>query len=112
VKGVAVASQPYRVGEMAKEKTQTKKKTEVKILDRKKIMSAREIRVVVKGGKLFTFKISRPLLDGRKLILYDERGVVVMVTSLNKLPRDIEEYFERSGMEPLYIYPANQLPIV
>ena len=96
---------------MAKrERAQTK--TTVKILDRKRIMSAREIRVVIKGGKLFTFKISRPLLNEKKLILHDESGAVVMITSINKMPRDIEEYFKKSGMEPLYIYPASQKALV
>jgi len=99
------------VGKMAKKKKEGAKKVSVKVLDRKRMARVNEIRVVVKGGRIFTFRISRPVLDGKKLVLHDESGVI-MVTSLNKLPRDIEEYFKMRGMEPLYIYPAYQHTIV
>jgi len=85
-----------------------RKKVNVKVLDKEKIPRVGEIRVLVKGGRTFTFRVSRPLLNGKRLILRDESGVIVMVTSLRGLARDIEDYFERQGLTPLYIYPATQ----
>jgi len=90
-------------------------KTTVRILDRKKIAKAKEIRVVVKGGKSFTLRISRPLLDGKgKFILQDVDGAVVMVTSISRLAQDIERFFKAQGLEPLYVYPvpATQLTLL
>ena len=86
------------------------KKPSVRILDRRKLLNAREIKVVVKGGRVFTFKISKPVFNGKQLILQDGDGAL-MVTSLNKLARDIERYFKAHGLEPLYVYPATQLTL-
>jgi hypothetical protein len=113
MKGAAAASFLLRVGKMVKAKRErAKTKISVKVLDGEKITRVSEIKVVVRGGKIFTFRISRPLLDARKLILHDERGSVVLVTSRSGLPRDIQVYFERQGLEPLYIYPATQRSLV
>jgi hypothetical protein len=84
-----------------------RKKVNVKVLDKEKIARAGEIRVLVKGGRTFTFRVSRPLFNGKKLILHDESGVI-MVTSLSGLARDVENYFEKQGLTPLYIYPVSQ----
>jgi len=88
-----------------------KRKVNVKVLDKERIPYTKEVRVAVKGGKSFVFKVSRPLLNQRKLILYKD-DAIVMVTSLNKLAIDIEEYFKKQNLEPLYIYPAYQHTIV
>ena len=96
------------------EKSSSKGKS-VRILDRRKLLKAREIRVVVKGGRVFSFKISKPVLDGKgKFILQDVDGAVVMVTSINRLAQDIERYFKAQGLEPLYVYPvpATQLTLL
>jgi hypothetical protein len=87
-----------------------KKRVNVKVLDKKKIPYTREIRVVVKGGRIFTFRISRPVLDGRgRLVLQSEDGTVLIITSLSKLALDVEAFFKRIyGLEPIYIYPAFQ----
>jgi NADPH-dependent ferric siderophore reductase len=87
-----------------------KERAHVRVLDRKKVPSASALRVVLKGGKQRTFKVSKPAFNGKRiqLVLQDEDGRVVMVTSLYKLARDIEEYFKKQGLEPLYIYPAFQ----
>jgi len=94
--------------------TERKKiKVSVKVLNKDRITRARardEIRVVVKGGKTFSFKVSRPVLNNKKLILYSE-GVPLLITSVNKLAADIEAYFRRQGLEPLYIYPVSQLTL-
>jgi isopentenyl phosphate kinase len=94
---------------MAEKKTKKAKvKVNVKVLNRDRIMQAETIRVVVKGGKTFTFRISRPILNNKKLILYNEHGVPLILTSVNKLAVDVEMLFRNRGMEPLYIYPSTQ----
>jgi hypothetical protein len=85
-------------------------KAAIRVLDKKKISKADAIKVVTKGGVVFTLKISRPVLDGRgRLVLQSEDGTVLMVTSLSKLALDVEAFFKRIyGLEPIYIYPAFQ----
>jgi hypothetical protein len=90
------------VGEMIAEK----KRRKVRVLDKEKIMRAEEIRIVVKGGKVFTFQVLRPL-NRKNLIL--QNGDSVLITTLSGLAKDVEEYFKRVyGLEPLYVYPAFQ----
>jgi hypothetical protein len=96
------------VGGMAEKK---KVKVNVKVLNKDRIMYTNEIRVVVKGGKTFTFKVSRPVLNNKKLILHNEHGVTLLITSVNKLAADIETFFKRRDLEPLFIYPATQRPL-
>jgi len=82
------------------------KKRRVRVLDKEKIMRAKEIRIVVKGGKVFTFQVLRPL-NRKNLIL--QNGDSVLITTLSGLAKDVEEYFKRVyGLEPLYVYPAFQ----
>ena len=82
------------------------KKRRVRVLDKEKIMRAKEIRIVVKGGKVFTFQVLRPL-NRKNLIL--QNGDSVLITTLSGLAEDVEEYFKRVyGLEPLYVYPAFQ----
>ena len=81
------------------------KKRRVRVLDKEKIMRAKEIRIVVKGGKVFTFQVLRPL-NRKNLIL--QNGDSVLITTLSGLAKDVEEYFKRQGLEPLYVYPAFQ----
>jgi hypothetical protein len=90
------------VGEMA-EKKKTRK---VRILDKKKIVKADALRVVVKGGNIIVLKVFKPL-NKRQLVLQDGDGAMI-VTSINRLAQDIEEYLRVRGMEPIYIYPAFQ----
>jgi len=90
-----------------------KVKVNVKILNRKALerMQKGEIKVVVKGGLVLTYSIHSPLLNDKKLIVY-EGNSLIMVTSRRKLAADIENYLKRQGLEPLYIYPATQRPLV
>ncbi|MCC6005352.1 MAG: hypothetical protein LM590_13525 [Thermofilum sp.] len=111
MKGAAAASFLLRVGEVAEKAEKKKKRVNVKVLDKKRIPHARALRVVVKGGRIFTFRISRPVLNPRKLVLYKD-DAIVMVTSLSRLAIDIEEYFKKQNLEPLYIYPASQSVLV
>jgi hypothetical protein len=83
-----------------------KKKTrKVRILDKKKIVRADALRVVVKGGNILVLKVFKPL-NKKQLVLQD--GDAMIVTSINRLAQDIEEYLRVRGMEPIYIYPAFQ----
>jgi hypothetical protein len=84
-----------------------KKKARVRILDKKKIVRADALRVVVKGGNTLVLKVLKPLNNKRQLILQDGNGTII-VTSINRLARDIEEYLKMRGMEPIYVYPAFQ----
>jgi hypothetical protein len=101
---------PHRVGKMT-EKKRAAKVVSVKVLNKDRVANASELRVVVKGGKTFVFRVSKPVLNDKKLILHNEYGVPLLVTSTSRLAADIEEFFKKRGMEPLYIYPASQLTI-
>ena len=84
-----------------------KKKTrKARILDKKKIVRADALRVVVKGGNTLILKVLKPL-NKRQLVLQDSDGMII-VTSISRLARDIEEYLKMRGMEPIYVYPAFQ----
>jgi hypothetical protein len=110
VKGVAAAPSTLRVGKIMAER---KKKLTIKVLNRKVIenMERGEIKVCVKGGRVLTFTIHSPLLNNKKLIVYNGNHLI-MVTSRRKLAEDIEEYLRKQGLEPLYIYPAYQHTII
>jgi hypothetical protein len=90
-----------------------KAKANVKILNRKALerMQKGEIKVIVKGGLAFTYTIHSPLLNDKKLVVY-EGSTLIMVTSRRRLAADIENYLKRQGLEPLFIYPACQHTIV
>jgi hypothetical protein len=109
MKGVAAASFFSGWEKMVDKK---KVKVNVKVLNKDRIIYTNEIRVVVKGGKTFTFKVSRPVLNNKKLILHNENGVPLLITSVNKLAADIEAFFKSRRMEPLFIYPSSQLTLL
>ena len=89
------------------------KKAKVNVLNRKALERMRrgEIKVIVKGGLAFTYTIRSPLLNDKKLIVY-EGDTLIMVTSRRKLVTDVENYLKRQGLEPLFIYPATQHSLV
>jgi hypothetical protein len=89
------------------------KKAKVNVLNRKVLerMQRGEIKVIVKGGLAFTYTIHSPLLNDKKLIVY-EGDTLIMVTSRRKLVTDVENYLKRQGLEPLFIYPATQHSLV
>jgi len=90
-----------------------KAKVNVKILNRKALerMQRGEIKVIVKGGLVLTYSIHSPLLNDKKLVVY-EGNTLIMVSSRRKLAIDIENYLKKHGLEPLYIYPATQHSLV
>jgi len=90
-----------------------KKKVNVKVLNKKHLQRVDEggIRVIVKGGQALTFKIRSPLIDKKKLVVYNGNALV-MVTSRRKLAADIENYLKKQGMEPIAIYPVYQHSLV
>jgi len=98
---------------MAEKSKRKARKVNVKVLNKDRIKRAGEICVVVKGEKVktFVFKVSKPVLNDKKLILRNEYGVPLLVTSTSGLAADIEEFFKKRGMEALYVYPASQLTI-
>jgi hypothetical protein len=110
MKGAAAASFLLRVGEMAEKK---KAKVNVRVLNRRALerMQRGEIKVIVKGGLTLTYSIHSPLLNDKKLVVY-EGNTLIMVSSRRKLAIDIENYLKKQGLEPLYIYPATQLSLV
>jgi len=89
------------------------KKAKVNVLNRKALERMRrgEIKVIVKGGLAFTYTIRSPLLNDKKLIVY-EGNTLIMVTSRRKLVTDIVNYLEKQGMEPIAIYPVYQHSLV
>jgi hypothetical protein len=90
-----------------------KKKVNVKVLNKKHLQRVDEggIRVIVKGGQALMFKIRSPLIDKKKLVVYNGNALV-MVTSRRKLAADIENYLKKQGMEPIAIYPVYQHSLV
>jgi hypothetical protein len=92
--------------------TKRKVRPTVKVLNKKHIERARELRVIVKGGSAFIVNIRPTSLDPKKKVVIVDNQPIGSAKSVNGIALLIEEYFKKvRGVEPIAIYPATQHPL-